>query len=147
MPGQQENEGTAGQNSPWFAFYLVISRIQPWWISFTSDGCNQGWWRWHDEDKSEVWLYLTAFVQSSLPLQQCWVKTRGFKPLSHIWNLGRLLSVSERGCFKFSASSILDKVTVYFLQMKWVKGLSHMCLRTCGLYIEWTGQQSWTPSF
>lgn len=27
MPGQQENEGTAGQNSPWFAFYLVISKF------------------------------------------------------------------------------------------------------------------------
>lgn len=70
MPGQQENAGTPGQNSPWFAFYLVISKFSVLTdYSFTSDGTGDDG---NDDDAGDDEEYfggvLTACVEMSFPL-------------------------------------------------------------------------------
>lgn len=55
MPGQQENGGTAGQNRPWFAFYLVISTFSVLTdYSFASDGTRDVGDS-DDERRSKAW--------------------------------------------------------------------------------------------
>lgn len=82
MPGQQENEGTLGQNSPWFAFYLVISTFSVLTdYSFTSDGTGDDG---NDDDDEEYFGdVLTACVEMSFPLRQLRLKTNDREPACH----------------------------------------------------------------